>query len=113
MVMHRFICPKCENVLEDSSSKGIHVCACGEDMYWDLSDGSDTMGGGRQYAQTHWSESLAISPSQIKAHKKLFPDVDVRSDGAVGFRSVKDQDKYLKACGFEKREQKLKPTANR
>jgi hypothetical protein len=80
-------------------------------MYWDLSNSPDTMGGGRQFAQTHWSESLAISPSQVEAHKRLFPDVSIRSDGAIGFNTVKDQDRYLKKCGFEKKTQKLRPAA--
>jgi hypothetical protein len=77
-------------------------------MVWDLSGGSDTMGDGRQFSSTHWSESLAISPSQIETHKKLFPDVPIRPDGAVGFESVGQQDRYLKKCGFEKRPQKIR-----
>jgi hypothetical protein len=77
-------------------------------MIWDLKGGSDTMGGGRQFANPHFSEALAIAPSQIETHKKLFPDVIVREDGAIGFTSVQQQDRYLKKCGFEKRPQKIR-----
>jgi hypothetical protein len=74
---------------------------------------ADIMGGGRQFESTHWSEAMAISPSQIEAHKKLWPDVPVRPDGVVGFNSVQQQDKYMQDTGFVKHPQKLRPVATR
>ena len=87
-----------------------HVCPeCGEEMHIPMNSGIlDTMGGGRQFAETHWSDSLAISPSQVKAHQKLFPDVRVRPDGVVGFDSVAQQDQYLNKTGFVKQTQKIR-----
>lgn len=54
------------------------------------------------------SASLAISPSQIRAHKKLFPDVGVLPDGQLQFTSFSSHDKYLKKTGFVKHTQKVK-----
>lgn len=56
----------------------------------------------------HISESLAVSPSQIKEHHEQFPDVDVLPDGRIRFTSYKQHDKYLKKTGFRKISQKLK-----
>ena len=109
MPLHVFRCLICGKVVEDVSTAGIHICpVCGNEMIWDLSGGTDTMGDGRQFANTHWSESLAISPSQIGTHKKLFPDIPVRPDGAVGFDTVGQQKRYLEKCGFEKKPQKIR-----
>jgi len=74
---------------------------------------ADVMGGGRQFESTHWSEAMAISPSQIDAHKKLWPDIPVRPDGVVGFNSVQQQENYMKDTGFVKHPQKLRPVATR
>ncbi len=54
------------------------------------------------------SASLAISPSQIRAHKKLFPDVGILPDGQLGFTSFRSHDNYLEATGFVKHPQKIK-----
>lgn len=69
---------------------------------------NDTMGGGRQYANTKFSQSMAISPSQIAAHKKIFPDVAVKPNGEIGFNSVQQEHAYLEATGFHKHSQKLR-----
>jgi len=54
------------------------------------------------------SASLAISPSQIKAHKKLFPDVEVLPDGQLQFTSFRSHDRYLEKTGHVKLPQKKK-----
>jgi hypothetical protein len=108
MGLYDFICPGCGYTIEATMPKTAHACPkCGVEM--NLGNViSDTMGEGRQFATPHFSESLAISPSQVIAHKKMFPDVLVREDGAIGFTSVGQQDKYLKTCGFEKKPQKIR-----
>lgn len=54
------------------------------------------------------SAALAISPSQIRAHKKLYPDVGVFADGQLGFTSFRSHDEYLEKTGFVKHPQKIK-----
>lgn len=63
-------------------------------------------GGSGGYELT--SAALAISPSQIKAHKKLFPNVGILPDGQLQFTSFRSHDKYLEDTGFVKHTQKLK-----
>ena len=57
---------------------------------------------------SHVSASLAISPSQTKVHRKLFPKVEVLPDGQLHFKSVKTQSDYLKQTGFDKKPQKIR-----
>ncbi len=54
------------------------------------------------------SAALAISPSQIRAHKKLHPSVGVLPDGQLQFTSFRSHDEYLKKTGFVKHTQKRK-----
>jgi len=54
------------------------------------------------------SDSLAISPDQIKEHREQFPDIDVLPDGRIRFTSFRQHDKYLKKTGFRKVPQKIK-----
>lgn len=56
----------------------------------------------------HISDSLAINPCQTKAHRKLFPGIDVLPDGRLSFDSAKKQSDYCKKTGFEKMPQKIK-----
>ncbi len=60
------------------------------------------------YAKGVVSDALAINPEQIEEHHRLFPDVDVLSDGRVKFDSYKQHDDYLKKTGFRKKPQKIK-----
>ncbi len=67
---------------------------------------SFNQGGGSGYS--HISDALAVGPSQIMEHKRLFPDIKVHSDGRPEFTSVKQQSDYMDTCGFHKYKQKLK-----
>jgi hypothetical protein len=57
---------------------------------------------GTEQGDTFWSQSLAISPSQAIEHKRMFPNVRVRSDGCLGFDSVKERESYIDRTGFYK-----------
>jgi hypothetical protein len=57
---------------------------------------------GTQRGETFWSQAMAISPSQAEEHRRLFPNVRVRSDGCIGFDSVKDRSDYCDRTGFYK-----------
>ena len=77
---------------------------CGEPMYLVYTKQGSNSGGDYE----HISESLAINPCQEKAHRKLFPKVDVLPDGRLRFTSVRSQSDYLKATGFVKVPQKIR-----
>jgi len=101
--MQEFICDSCGAEVTDDNADGVHICPkCGADMRW-------RCGGGIAPGDySHTSSSLAINPCQIKAHRKLFPGVDVLPDGQPHFTSVRQQSKYLKQTGFEKNTQKIR-----
>ena len=108
MAMHRFVCDACGTDVFDYSTKGVHVCPqCGTDMYWDL-HGIGISDGDYNFA----SQALAMNPSQIAAHKKLFPDVEVTPDGCPEFKSVRQHTRYLEKVGMEKVTQKSKKPRN-
>ncbi len=104
MAIHNFSCPECGTKIEDTTSKGIHKCPeCGSDMNWDCGNVGISEGD-----YSHTSASLAINPCQIKAHRKLFPGIDVLPDGQIHFDSPKKQSKYCDQTGFDKVPQKIK-----
>ena len=102
MAIQHFTCLKCNTKIEDDNSEGVHSCPqCGADMRWDCG------GGIAEGDYSHVSASLAINPCQTRAHKKLFPGVDVLSDGQIRFNSVKQQSDYCDKTGFDKVTQKI------
>ena len=103
MAVQEFICDACGTEISDDNSNGIHKCLkCGADMRWRCG------GGIREGDYSHTSSSLAINPCQMKAHRKLFPGIDVLPDGQIHFDSVKKQSDYLKKTGFVKVPQKIR-----
>lgn len=80
------------------------ICKCGEPKYLVYTNRGFHSDGG--YVLT--SASLAISPSQIKAHKKLWPNIGILADGQLQFTSYRDHDNYLEQTGFVKHTQKIK-----
>ncbi len=103
MSIQHFTCLDCGKKIEDDNADGVHQCPqCGADMRWDCG------GGIAEGDYSHTSASLAINPCQTKAHKKLFPGVDVLSDGQIRFNSVKQQSDYCDKTGFDKVTQKIR-----
>lgn len=54
------------------------------------------------------SDSLAINPSQIAEHKKMFPNIELDGDCRPIFDNFVDHRNYLKATGFVKAPKKTK-----
>ncbi len=104
MAIHKFVCDACDIIIEDTTTEGIHHCPiCAEEMWWDCRNVGIAEGD-----YSHTSASLAINPCQTKAHKKLFPGIDVLPDGQIRFDSVKQQSDYCDKTGFSKMPQKIK-----
>ena len=103
MPTHDFTCNGCRVTIQDTTAKGIHYCpACKKPMRWDF---GNRKSGGDYY---HVSESLGITPEQTAEHKKHWPNVDVLPGGKLGFRSVKEQQRYANHFGLDKAPGKLK-----
>lgn len=106
MAIHRFICYKCNGYIEDTTTKGIHKCPkCDEEMALDCHIAIHG-----NYKHPVHSDSLAISPDQVEEHKRLFPDIEIDSEGRPVFDNFTRHEKYLKQTGFKKMPQKLRRT---
>lgn len=68
---------------------------------------------GKNYSHPLHSDSLAISPSQIAEHRKLFPNIKIDGEGRPIFKNYRQHDDYLETCGFDKKEQRIKPKGRR
>lgn len=64
--------------------------------------------GGAKGDYYHVSESMGINAEQTAEHRRIWPNVDVLSGGRLGFKSVKEQQKYANHFGLEKKPQKIK-----
>lgn len=60
----------------------------------------------KDYSRSIASHSLAMCPSQIPEHKRMFPDIEVRADGVPVFDNFKKHDDYLKEVGVDKTPQR-------
>jgi len=109
MIIHTFICDNCGHSVEDTNTRGVHVCEkCGTDMRWDM-NGHWASGGD----YSHISDSLAIHPDQIPEHNARFPSIKVHPDGRPEFNSVRQQSQYLETIGFVKHPQRIKHKGKR
>ena len=111
MPFYSFICGKCgqkwEQFREMDHSNDPALCRCGELMRRDFK-ADKPMAGNRTYHKPIVSDSLAVSPTQVEEHRRLFPDVKILDDGRPVFEDYKTHDAYLEKTGFVKRPQKIK-----
>ena len=106
MPLYTFKCEQCEErttvrrTMADSGKP--FVCGCGSKETGRDFQAEHAGAGDKEYGETRYSQSLAMSPDQIEEHKRLFPDIKVRADGCPGFDSYRQHDDYLKKTGFVK-----------
>jgi hypothetical protein len=104
MALHSFVCDRCMVKVEDTTSKGIHICPeCGEGMRWDLNIGIHG-----NYKHPVHSDALAISPTQRAEHERLFPNIRLDSECRPTFDNFMHHEAYLKKCNIVKHTQKIK-----
>lgn len=118
MPTYKFFCPKCKDVKEKFCSitnrpKPPYCEECELDMKMAFAHGGTKIKDGGTYGKTKYSDALAIMPSQVEEHKKLFPDVKLDSQCRPGFSNYKQHDKYLEKIGAEKVTQKIKRKGKR
>lgn len=105
MPRYDYYCNTCNTQIEITkpmviSEEGEECPTCGVFMAKQLSIGVSTPN--RDYSRPIVSHSLAMCPTQIPEHNKMFPDIKVRADGCPVFDNFKTHDDYLKKTGFYK-----------
>ena len=85
---------------------------CGNKLIRDFGN-EHVNSGNKEYGQTKYSDSLAVSPDQIQEHKQTFPDIKVDDQGRPGFDNYQQHDKYLEKTGFVKAPQKIRRKGKR
>ena len=106
MPTYCFRCPECETTGEtrrppEDYYKPFKCPNCRTEMVRDFR-AEKVNSGNRDYSRPIISDSLAINPEQIPEHKRLFPDIEVTSQGQPVLDNYKKHDNYLKKCGFVK-----------
>ncbi len=107
MPTYEYRCPKCswvdEIVKSMSASNTVETCRqCRTVMERDYSAEVPTSNSDSHNARPIHSDSLAIHPSQVGEHHRLYPDVPLDSACRPVLTSVKQREKYLEARGVAK-----------
>jgi len=113
MPIYSYICDRCDNTEEVSRSihadEVLPTCDCGAVMRRDFGADVPTQSHqGREYSKPIISDSLAVSPSQVAEHRRLFPDIKIHDDGRPEFTNYAAHDAYLKKTGFRKQKQRVR-----
>lgn len=107
-----FICKNCGRILEKDvdpfEGDGYNVECCSTHMDRIYPDSKVFNINGGAYLHTKYSDSMAVSMSQIEEHKQIHPDVKIDVQGRPGFDTVQQQDKYLDTIGMIKHPQKIR-----
>jgi hypothetical protein len=69
--------------------------------------------GRRSYHRPIVSDSMAVSKDQIEEHKRMFPDIQITSEGQPVFDNFSDHEKYMKKCNIVKVPQRRKKKGRR
>jgi len=110
MPQYTFICPKCKirgEVFAHMDDDPACTCVCGADMVRDYQTDLVNVGG-RDYHKAIHSDAMAISPTQVAEHKRLFPDIEIDSQCRPVFDNFTKHEDYMKKCGIVKTPQKIK-----
>ena len=109
MIVHDFICDNCGVVIQDTDTRKIHRCKnCDSDMRWDCNVAIH----GNYSCPVH-SASLAISPSQIEEHKKMFPNIRLDGECRPIFDNFTEHENYLKKSNMIKEPQRIRGNKDR
>jgi hypothetical protein len=114
MPFYNYMCSVCgenKEIIKSMRDDTVPEC-CGQKMLRDYKTDLP-FSGNHEYGTPLHSDSLAIAPSQVEEHKRLFPDVALDSQCCPILTSVGQHDKYIKTRGYEKLEQRHKRRATR
>ena len=113
MPAYTYICNNCGNgemVVKPMSQYGrSEDCPiCGKLMDRDIAADAPRVHGNRYYDKPLHSDSLAMAPSQVAAHRRRWPDIEIDSDCRPVFDNYKQHDRYLEDTGHVKMAQKVR-----
>ena len=114
MPIYTYICNKCGEgdmvVKPMAQYRREEPCPnCGEVMQRDIAaDAPHACSRGRLYATPIHSDSLAMAPSQVAEHRRMFPYIEIDSLYRPVFENYVDHNKYLEATGFVNRRPKIR-----
>lgn len=107
MPIYSYVCENCGK--EDMVVKPMsqydrpETCpVCGQLMYRDIAADAPRVHGKRYYDKPLHSDSLAMARSQVAAHQRRWPDIEIDVDCRPVFKSYKQHDDYLKDTGHVK-----------
>ena len=104
-----FVCETCNRVLKADAPPGLEKTRCCDEYMQRIYPNHKQFHiVGAAYMRTKYSDSLAVSMSQIAEHRETFPGVKIDNEGRPGFDNVKQQDAYLEASGMIKHPQKIR-----
>jgi len=106
MPEYHYRCDCGNTLVVDKSMSNCHdteICVeCSAEMYRDYHAENTTTNGGDHEARPLHSDALAIHPSQIDEHHRLYPDVPLDNKCRPVLTRYKQREAYLKARGVEK-----------
>ena len=119
MPQYCYICPKCKipvkvvKLMADAN-KNEQCPRCGFMLRRDFKAEGVLVGAGRRsYHRPIVSDSMAMNPEQISEHKRMFPNIEVTSEGQPVFDNFSDHEAYMKKCNIEKMPQRIKKKGKR
>ena len=106
MPTYCFVCPECDDVQEvirpmKDASLPLICGACGVEMCRDYA-AQGVNAGNKEYGKPIHSDAMAVTPSQVKEHQRLFPDVKIDSQCRPVLENYQQHKKYAEKRGFIK-----------
>lgn len=104
-----FVCETCNRVLEADAPPGLEKTRCCDKYMQRVYPNHKQFHiVGAPYLHTRYSDSMAVSMSQIEEHKQMHPDVKIDVQGRPGFDTVRQEDRYMDAVGMIKVPQRIR-----
>jgi len=119
MPRYEYKCPYCNNkeeIIKPMAEVDVmeNCSICGLILDRNFQAENVLVGAGRRsYHKPIVSDSMAVAPTQVAEHRRLFPDVKILNDGRPVFDNFSDHEKYLKKCNIEKMPQKKRKRGKR
>jgi putative FmdB family regulatory protein len=110
MPRYDYYCEECDYIIEvikpmEQSDEAV-ICPDCDSIMKRQYMGQNVGTPNKDYSRNIVSHSLAMCPTQIPEHNRMFPDIKVRADGVPVFDNFKKHDDYLKKVGITKTPQR-------
>lgn len=118
MPCYCYICSECDYTTEvfrsiESRNDELICSECNNVMKRDIRAETVNTGNKTYNSRPIHSDSLAIMPSQVAEHRRMFPDIKLDKECRPVFDNFKQHDNYLKKIGAVKEPQRIKRKGKR